>query len=184
MSQLKDYSGKFKPDLKLQDFSEEALRRLWKCGGDLYSGMSTLYFNLIKEKFGEEKAVEFSREIWLKRGACEQEVRLCREALNIWGNDVESFFKQCQIDPAFGPFIEAEWELKNKNDGILTVKRCMVYEKWRENVPMQKYICEEVEVVGFSLSAHQYDPKMKAIPLKLPPAKGNEIVCQWEFKIE
>lgn len=65
------------------------------------------------------------------------------------------------------------------------MKRCLVLENlWKAGRDvMQKHICEEIEVVGFDIAGRQFNPKMKTIALKLP-AKGSEIACQWECKIE
>ncbi len=188
--ELKDYSGKYNPNLKLKDFSEDALRRLWKCGGDLYLGIVVLYNDLIKEKFGEEKAIEFSTEIWLNRGGSDEEMRLCREALNIWGDDIESVFKYLQIDPGFAPRIDFVADLKNKNHGILTVKHCHWLDKSMKEgrYEQQKVTCEVIDVQALNMLASKFNPKMKATPLKLPkiPTEKTDdnIVCQWEFKID
>jgi hypothetical protein len=202
MGKLKDYSGKFIPDIKLEDFSEGALQRIWKCGGDLYMGVFELYNDLIKRKFGEEKAIEFSRELWLGEGATEQKstgkgflrsnenatkraIRVIREASNILGDDVESYFKLLQLDPTMGPFTEAEFELKDKNHGIYTVKRCHYLDMmWEAGDDVkQKHVCEVLDGIGFDMVARQFNPKMRGIALKFPQ-KGSKIACQWEIKIE
>jgi len=199
MSLMKDYSGKFKPDLQLRDFSEDALRRLWKVGGDLYTGFQELWVEAIKEKFGEQTAIELSGRVWMGKpkterkgfklrgneNGTERQVRVTREAFNIMGDDVESLFKQLQVDCTMGPNVEAEFDLKDKNHGIYTVIKCPYLDQLWEagDDVMQKHVCEELDGLGFELTAHQYNPKMQAIPLKLP-VKGSKIACQWEFKIE
>jgi len=38
---------------------------------------------------------------------------------------------------------------------------------------------------GFQVGCRMFNPKMKAIPLKLPPRESkNDIACQWEFRID
>jgi hypothetical protein len=190
MKELNDYSGKLKPDLKLKDFSEDALRRLFRVGGDLYIGMAERYNALIKEKLGEEKAIEFSTEVWMNRGGCDDEMRLNREAMNIWGDDIESVFKYLQIDCGVTPRIQFVPEIKNKNLGIITVTNCYWFDKAIKEGRYQdiKHACEVLDVQGFNLAARAFNPRMKATPLKLPqipPQKSDSaIVCQWEFKIE
>jgi len=68
MGELKDYSGELKSDLKLQDFSKDALVRLWQAAGKLYVGLDGLWYSLIRERFGEQTARELDRELW-KRAA-------------------------------------------------------------------------------------------------------------------
>ena len=165
-------------------------------------GFQNLWVEAITEKFGEQPAIELSARVWLGRpttertgggkasllgndNGTERQVRVVREAFNIMGDDVESFFKQLQVDLTMAPFCDVEYDLKDKNHGIYTVKRCTYLERLWEagDDAMQKHVCEELDGLGFQLSAHQYNPKMQAISLKLP-AKGSKIACQWEFKIE
>ena len=68
MADLEDYSGEFRPDLKMEDFSKEALVRLWHLGASLYIGLDGLYYTLIREKWGEDKARDLGSEIWLRKG--------------------------------------------------------------------------------------------------------------------
>ena len=42
MKELQDYSGSFRPDLKLQDFSKDALVRMWQAAAKLYIGIDGL----------------------------------------------------------------------------------------------------------------------------------------------
>jgi hypothetical protein len=186
MKEMEDYSGELKADLSMTDFSKEALVRLWHLGGRLYTGLDGLWYSLIRERFGEDTARELDAELW--RRAAPHEVRRNREAMNIWGNDVEAVLKFCQIDPGTGGvFPEFSVELKNKNHGTLTIKRCLgleYYEKHGET-ELQKHACEVVDGEGFQRAAHLFNPKIRVRPLKLPPRKSkDEIACQWEFALE
>ena len=187
MGELQDYGGELKTNLVMQDFSKEALIRLWQAASKLYIGMDALWVALVREKLGEQTAMEWDTEIWLRRGAAESEVRRTREALGIWGDDVASFLKYAQVDPGIAGVMEVEVDLKAKNHGILTVKRCRPLE-WCERsgeTEWQKNACEVLDVQGFPQSAQLFNPNMKVAPLKLPPRKNpDEIACQWEFKIE
>ncbi|MCX5998544.1 MAG: DUF6125 family protein, partial [Chloroflexi bacterium] len=186
MAELKDYSGPLRPDLKMTDFSKESLVRLWNLGGKLYTGLDGLWYTLLRERFGEDKARELDAELW--RRAAVHEVRRCREAMNITGNDVEAYLKFIQIDPGGGAvFPEFVCELQSEKVGTLTVKRCLgldYYERHGE-VELQKHACEVLDVEGFQRAALLFNPKMKVRPLKLPPRKSkDEIACQWEARLE
>jgi len=187
MPELIDYSGEMNPELKMEDFSKAALVRLWQAASKLYIGMDALWVNLVREKLGEKTAMEWDTEIWLRRGAAEAEVSRTREALNIWGDDVAAFLKYAQVDPGIAGVMEVECELKSKNLGILTVKRCRPLE-WCERhgeTEWQKNACEVLDAEGFPQSAHLFNPRIEVRPLKLPPRQSpDEIACQWEFRIE
>jgi hypothetical protein len=185
MEDLQDYSGEFRPNLRMEDFSKDALIRLWKTGGTYALKISQFWTLMVMERFGEEAALELSRRIWLERGASEMEVSLVREAMNIRGNDIGSFLKHLQVDPGVGAVMDIQCELKDKNHGILTVKRCIPLEicEQLQAEKLQKHICEEVDMPGFDIALRQYCPQAKTTALKLPPRKcPQEIACQWEFR--
>ena len=52
---MEDYSGKLRPGLKMQDFSKDALIRLWQASGKLYVGLDGLWYSLIRERDLEKK---------------------------------------------------------------------------------------------------------------------------------
>ena len=97
MSDLSDYSGKFNAEAKLQDFSREAILRLWRLGSLTYMLLGGLWFDVVKDKVGVEKALEWEKEVWLKRGGCENDIRVSMDALNISGNDVATLLKAFQL---------------------------------------------------------------------------------------
>ena len=186
MEELEDYSGRLRPDLDMRDFSKDALVRLWRASGKLYVGLDGLWFNLIREKFGEQKARELSRENWQRETPLE--VRRHREAMNIWGEDVEGYLKYLQVDiGAGGIWPDFRCEMTGENRGILTIKRCLSLEYFERHgdIALQKHACEVLDGEGFQWAAHLFHPRMKAVPLRLPPRnRAGEIACQWEFRIE
>jgi len=186
MEEMQDYSGPLRPDLKMEDFSKEALVRLWQAAGKLYVGLDGLWYSLIRERYGEDTARELDRELWRREAPLE--VRRNREAMNIWGDDVESVLKFLQVDIGGGAiFPEFTCEMKDKNTGILTIKRCLGLEYYERHgeTELQKHACEVLDLEGFEQAAQLFNPNIKVRALKLPPRKSkDEIACQWEFKLE
>jgi len=184
MGKLKDYSGPLRRNLKLSDFSNEALAALAIAAAKLYIGVDGLWYSLIKESFGEQMACDLDRELWHR--AEPFEVNRTREALNIMGDDVASFLKFCQCDPGSGLFMDMDVEMIDKEHGIMTIKRCPSLEYFEKHgdAVLQKHALE-LDVWGFPKAASRFNPKMKVTPLKLPPRKSKkDIACQWEVKIE
>jgi len=186
MGELQDYSGALKPDLKMADFSKEALISLWSVTGLQYCALDGIWYNLIRERFGEELARELDAEAWRRQTPLE--VRWTRQALNIWGNDVEAVMKWLQVDIGSGPvFPEFTCELKSKNVGVMTVKKCRGLDYFERHGETDLMInsCHVVDVEGFKNLARMFNPKMKCTPLKLPPRESpDDIACQWEFRLE
>jgi len=159
MSDLEDYSGEFKPDLNLTDFSKEALVRLLVAASKMYLGADGMWTTVIRKRYGDDVALSCSKEVWDTNW--KQEMRRPTEAMNIHGNDIASMFKYFQIDPGFAVMFDIDYELKDDGKyGLMTVTKCRT-------------------------TARAFNPKIKTTILKMPPRKNkDEIPCQWEFKLE
>jgi hypothetical protein len=187
MADMEDYSGEFRPDLRMQDFSKDALVRLWKASGQFGLKVSQYWTLAVMEKFGEEAALELSRKIWVESGLSEEECRVFTDAVNIPRNSIASFLKELQVDPGAAGFMDLEVELINENWGIFTVKRCAALEICEAlgSERLQKHACEELDVPGYDAAVKLCCPEARATALKLPPRKGpDDIACKWEFKVE
>ncbi|MCX5998102.1 MAG: DUF6125 family protein [Chloroflexi bacterium] len=186
MADLGDYSGRLIPDLDMRMFSKDALVRLWESSGKLYVGLDGLWYNTVRERYGQDTAREMSRLNWQKETPLE--VRRHREAMNIWGEDVESYLKFLQIDIGGGGiWPDFRCEMKEPNRGTLTIRRCrsLEYFERHQETALQKHACEVLDVEGFEQSAHYFNPRIRVVPLKLPPRKNeDDIACQWEFRID
>lgn len=187
MGRLKDYSGKFRPDLRLQDFSNDTLVRAWETTSRLYILLDGCWVGLVKERFGEQAALEGESEIW--RRVAPVDLRWMAEVFNIHGDDVATVFKALQIAPLVGVIYPTQFELSNRNHGVFTIPKCRTLEYFERHnqTEMIKLICEKdgVDHREYQKVAHTYNPKIKCTPLKLPPRKSkDEIACQWEFKLE
>jgi hypothetical protein len=187
MEELRDYDGEFRSDLKLEYFSKDILVRLWRAASYLYMGFDGLWYDLVKDKLGEETANEWHAEVWLKRGGCEIDVARVRQALRIDGDDVATLFKVLQVDPGTAGVIDIRCELRDNNHGVLTATRCRPLEAFERagDAAKQRHSCEEIEVPGLLRTAQCINPKITCRPLKLPPRKSkDEIACQWEFEMK
>jgi hypothetical protein len=186
MKELQDYSGSFRPDLKLQDFSKDALVRMWHAAAKLYIGIDGLWYSLAQERFGEKMAMDLEQEIW--RRATPIEARRVAAALNIQGNDVAACFKAWQTDPGGAGNLDIEFELKNSNRGIMTVKRCAsldYFERHHYSEETIRWMCQVIDAKEFESYAHVFNPNMKVIPLFIPPRKSTDkIACQFELRLE
>jgi len=186
MTEMNDYSGEFKSILTFEDLSKNALIKMLKEICMLYLFMSESWAAVVKERHGEKVSFEMDMENWRRMGPYASQ-RL-REAMNIKGNDVETWFKALQVDPGWGPQVLYHYtmELKNKNHGIFTVHRCIPLELLETAGEAEVIkICREMEEPLFNNTARSINPKMVGRPLKLPPrASKDEIACVWEFKIE
>ncbi len=187
MKELNDYSGEFQPNLKLSDFSKEALIQLIRAAAKCYGAQTSFWYSAAKELYGEEVANRLQEHVWLKGGASESELRNICTALNISGHDIASYFKFLQMTPIDATMMDLDFELKDPNHGTLTVTRCYtlaLLERTRD-LAFQKNLCEVIDARGFQLGGTWFNPRMKVTPVKLPPRRSKQdIACKWEFVLE
>lgn len=186
MKEMNDYSGEFIPNLQHENLSKKALIQ-WVKLSSLYLLMVHWgWRQLIDEELGEEKEYEMWKEMWRRVAPLTAE-RVAR-FLNIKDRNVIGFFKSLQFDPSFpmGRFV-VDYEVKNPNHGIFTVKRCPALLRWepRGDNKFVERVCSDLEHEIFQKYAEVFHPNIKITPLKLPPRKSpDEIACKWEVRIE
>ena len=66
MSKLNDYSGEFKPDLRIEDFSKDFLVKLMRQWSAAYLRMAELWNDAIVKRWGNEAAVSCEVETWVR----------------------------------------------------------------------------------------------------------------------
>jgi hypothetical protein len=187
MGELKDYSGPFKPDLKLTDFSKDLLARAWVETGNLYLMTDGMWGSVVGEKYGDQVSAELDIEMWHR--LMPLDIQRWKKLLNLGGDDVENVFKFLQPHPLLTIY-EYQLDLKNSDHGILTISRCPTleyFERHQRTAIMEACCCDPkgLEWQMFQTIAHSFGPKIKVTPLKLPPRKSkDEIACQWDFKLD
>ena len=184
MKELEDYSGEFSPDVRPKDFSKDALLRFLDTAARLYLGLDGIWFALMIKKFGDQVAKELVREAWLR--ATPIEIGRTMAAANIKGDDVATLFKAYQCDPAITGVNDVQFELKDKNHGIFTVKHCVTLDSFerRGDVEAIKFACG-LDTEMWSVTCTPVNPKIKVTLLKRPPReRKDDIACQWEFRLD
>ncbi len=187
MPELNDYSGEFRLDLKLTDFSKEALIQIIRSAAKCYGAQTSHWYADARDLYGVDCANRLQDYVWSKGGASETELRSVCSALKISGDDIASYFNFLQMTPINSTMMDLDFELKDANHGILTVVRCYtltVLERTRD-LDFQKNLCEVIDVKGFQTGGTWFNPRMKVKPLKLPPRQNrNDVACKWEFVVE
>ncbi len=185
MAALIDYSGEFKPDLKYEDFSKDALAQLLYQFARVTNVLDGEYTTEIMVKHGQEEALDSQYKVWERHGP--RVMRWVKRTLNIQGDDVPAYFKLLQMLPSFSSeHYDIEWELLSPEHGIFTVTRCKFLEEMEKaGQGFERLICGESKPKSFQMLAKEVNPYMVARPLKLPPRKTrDDIACQFGFKIE
>jgi hypothetical protein len=188
MTELNDYSGEFRPDLRYEDLSKDALLRLLRTYAKLFNGISGVWNTVNRKSMSIEEAFEKDLEVY-KILVKKFHTPLLREAMNITGNDVLSLLKVFQMCPDGLDVFKPEFDIKNKDHVIVTFTQCPTLSYFERNKDEKAIaaLCgtNGVEERTFKAYAEYINPDMRVTALKLPPRKGkDDICCQWEFKIE
>lgn len=182
MADLKDYSGPLKLDLKLEDFSKEFLVKLAKEWQGACLRLDEIFFNLVKERLGQQAADEIELETWAK--LAKVNVPRIAKLANIQVRDIVDYQKLSQL-LVEGLFFQptTDVEIISRDHVKLTVHRCLNLEYFEKHDPSRIIpICHKLEVAMFSEYIHVLLPDAKVNCLKLPPRKSPaEIACQWEY---
>ncbi len=182
--ELDDYSGPFNPDLTFADFSKDFLVRLMTAYQYARVHLATAWFDAIAERFGDIAANDCNLGATMRlAGRVNPRVA---EMANVNLNTVLDSLKllQLPLNSNIGFLFTAEYDIKNENHVIYTVRQCrplLFYE--REAPELIQSVCYGLEKQA--LQNQLVNPKIKITPLKLPPRQSHdEIACQWEFKLE
>jgi len=190
MEELQDYSGPYKPDAKLADFSKDSLVKLLEGYQKIFVGLMGMWNTVNRQRMSVEETWRLDAEVY-EMQLRQFEMPLVTEAMNIHGNDVLAVLKYFQMCPdgAREGLYEFDQDIKSNNHAILTFTKCpslFYFERHGEEKDIES-LCGPggVEHRAFAAICKYFNSDMKCRALKLPPRKSKEdICCQWEFKVE
>lgn len=185
--ELKDYSGPFKPDLKMTDFSRVQLAKLYSLATE-YDLLAMLGFQQWAfEKHGYDAMTTMANDVWGGRlpGPF---VDLNTKYMNLkkpW--DISTFLKHWQIDlTGMGPRYYS-WEFKkvDENHAIINCNKCVAVENMEPlDVPdMLHQLCTQADVDCIRRTAQLYHPDLDVKIHFIPPRENKDggICCRWEL---
>ncbi|MFA4836448.1 MAG: hypothetical protein WC749_10315 [Dehalococcoidia bacterium] len=189
MTELKDYSGEYKNDLKFEDFSKEFLIKLLHAWSRAYLRADEVWYKMTKERSGEEEANK-CRELFWSRIADANMPKLSKE-LGIEVKTVLDAMKVWQLIPdgVTTGYYPCKAEVINENHIIWTITRCISLEWLEKNDPEKiRWLCHHVEWPAYERYLKSLLPDAEIKPLIIPegPRKNPDGTppCKWELKME
>ncbi len=188
---MDDYSGPFKPDLRLDDFSKEGLMKLVEIGASIYGMVNRKWYEGVARRFGAEVADEIHHEVWFgEDGAGDHENEIIPRLMGFSDQDDEiAPMKVWQCLPAMATRMHLVFEEKGEHSWEMHTPRCSVPEGGEEQGPealeyaCQK-ICRHLELFGFRHGAARWNPRIRIDPLELPPRSSpDEPHCRWSISL-
>lgn len=181
--ELDDLTGPLYLNLTHRNFSKEFLLKMMQAWQYAWITMSGAFYDAIKARLGFEVANEINTLAW-RRVAQKVNPRYPKIA-NIELDTVLDSMKclQLPMDNNVGPLYPVDYDIKNPNHVIMTIRQCrtlLYYE--REAPEMIDVICHGFEQEG--IENYLLNPKIKVTPLLLPPRKSPEdVACRFELKM-
>jgi len=180
-----DYSGSFDPELRLADFSRQALAHLGReylLNGHLQDRVG---LPLVAQRFGGDAYVAFAIEEWM--GASPIYSLRMQRALGFEGSDVGTVFKNLQLDiGAPHQFMDFQFRLDGPDYGEFWLPHCgalLDVEPFGE--ARVKMMCHDIEDPTFDATAAAANPRMKMRPIHRPPREPADRTphCRWSVFI-
>src|SRR4030042_3453872 len=114
--ELQDYSGPFKPELRVTDFSREALAKMYMHTCEYLLTVMEYYQAWVVGKLGMEGMHEMMKAVWGNQEFLKKIMASKKEYMGISGNDIETLAKDFQMDATALPdkLYECTHELPSK----------------------------------------------------------------------
>ena len=180
------YAGDFDPDLRLSDFSRQALARLGREYLLLGHLVDRVGLPLVLGLFGDDTYTEFSIDEWM--GASPVYSKRMQRALGFEGDDVSTVFKNLQLDIGAPPqFMDFQFRLDSPSYGEFWLCHCgalMDVEPFGEK--QVRMMCHDIEDPTFDATAAATNPRMKVRPIHRPPRTpaGRYPHCHWKVYLD
>ena len=178
-------SGPLTPELDPEALSTRALALLWNVTALAYMFLTNRWYEAVAPRFGEAAAQALEKEVWLERGAAEDDLRIGLEAARASGGDVETLLKGFQLAPGEVGLLEVDFDLQSADHGWLIHRRCPAWDRFGNRDPARREHSCVICVIGMRLSGEMIDPRIRCRPASLPPHRQpRDHACKWEYWLE
>ena len=185
MAELNDYSGPFRPDLKLSDFSKEFLLRLIPHWQWTWFQMDAAWFDGILDRYGPDFAWYVNGKVYAQE-VPERCNRRYAKMFNIKRDNVVDSLKvlQLPLDNTMGGQYPTTYDIRDENHAVLSVWGCPNLEWYEHQAPERiRPMCQINEIQ--MIRGYVCNPNIEVKALRLPPRQSpEEMACQWEHSID
>ena len=183
MARIKDYSGKFVPDLNLKNLEHDTLAETVRLYTKRLYGLDGIWYRRIREIIGDEKGLACDLAAW--DDFIKYEVTMIKRHFKIRGNDLVAYLKVTQLCPWF-QLTNSIIQLEENTKATITVTSCPILESLesKEDVSEANRTCTLVCPRITETAARVINPNIEVSASKLPPRQSkNDVCCQWEFNL-
>lgn len=167
-----------------KEYDEKTLALLWNLAAVAYMLATDRWYTGVRKLYGDDAAQELEKDVWINRGAAEQDLSIGQEAMGVTGDDVESLLRSFQFAPGEVGILDVEFELIGEDHGIMTHHACPALDRFEHFDDLRLKHCCDICIAGMPISGEMLNRKIECKPLKLPPRlDANDIACRWEYRL-
>lgn len=185
---LDDYSGPFRPDLRLTDFSRETLARMYLMYHqyDLDMIMGYQVYEIGQENLSAAASMQVV--VW-SNDLAEAARSTMMKYMKTQGRGIDQFLKALQVDiTAQPPNFENEFTMPDENTGVYSFHKCFGL-TIQEPISSEEQITEmcalDPPAIGNSCGMYSRGLEGRRIQLEIvtmpPRSYSDEICCRWKF---
>lgn len=168
--------------LDLSALGKESLVMLWNVATLTYVMQTSRWTDLITRHYDQGTALKLEQSVWLDYGGAQEDLRYGLIAAGAETGDIETLFRGFQMAPGEVGLVDAVFDLKNANHGIITHKRCPAHERFgetnKERLESNCVLC----VSAMRLSGGMVDRDIRCRVLSMPPHReATDYACRWEY---
>jgi hypothetical protein len=188
MEEMNDYSGPFKPDLRIEYFSKDMIMKLLDLYSRAWMFMDGVWHNRVLDQQGQEEALRGSMEVWAQYA--DEFLPRVAKAANIEATNLVEAVKVWQITPDCirpgSDIIEPLYDIKDENHMVTTYTDCCFLQYFEhEGKGREAFICTASEQPLMVYYFKTLGLDVEVTPLKLPPRKSpDQIACKWDWKLK
>ncbi len=181
---LEDYSGPFRPDLRMTDFSRQQLARMFLMCHQHDLNMMIGYQDWAMVTYGWRAMIVMPVDVWanyLFGDAYEVHTRF----LNLEEESIASYMKALQVDiTALPPNFDHKFEMPSPDRGIYTFNVCFGETNLKNQGASPDKVLEfcEMDPPAIRKCAKLYHPDIRVKIMALPPVLyPDQVACKWDM---
>ncbi len=169
-------------NLDIGSLSNESLVMLWNVATLTYVMQTRRWTDLIMDRFDRDTGLKLERAVWLDYGGAEEDLRYGLIAAGKETGNVETLLRGFQMAPGEVGLVDAEFDLKDSQHGLITHKRCPSHELFgetdRERLESNCVLC----VIAMRKSGEMVNKDIRCRAVSIPPYREPTAhACQWEY---
>jgi hypothetical protein len=173
------------PSLDPEALEPRQLALLWNVSALAYMFLTNRWYEAVAARFDATAAQQIEKEVWLERGAAEDDLQIGLDAAGATGENVEALLRGFQLAPGEVGLLEVEFDLKGPDHGWLIHRRCPAWDRFGNRDPAWREHSCVICVVGMRLSGEMIDERIRCRPASLPPHREpRDYACKWEYWLE